>query len=116
KNRERLGRGTAYMDDLESNLLNTRAAYISPIPGAPGEFYEWLTAHRGDPDTTWEIPSMPHREDFLPRPLFGRYLRFLVHDLMSRARAAGRSVEIVYDEVIDLTPRGTEVLLHTRSD
>lgn len=67
------GRGLAYDVDLPSNLLNTRAGYITPFSDKPGHFFDWIINNR----LAWEddFPGLEVKADtFVPRPLFGLYL------------------------------------------
>ncbi|WP_375412837.1 FAD/NAD(P)-binding protein [uncultured Bradyrhizobium sp.] len=91
--RHQRGRGLAYDVDLHTNLLNTRAGYITPFPTKPGHFYNWITANRGaweDEFTNLEI----NESSFVPRPLFGLYLEHVMNELSGKL--AGRGVNLVH--------------------
>jgi uncharacterized NAD(P)/FAD-binding protein YdhS len=62
---ERLGEGIAYGTRSPSHLLNVRADGMSAFPDRPTHFTEWARATGLELDGT----------EFLPRMLFGRYLR-----------------------------------------
>ncbi|WP_433137179.1 FAD/NAD(P)-binding protein [Actinomadura nitritigenes] len=69
------GRGQAYSTDDPNHLLNARAANMSGVEGDPGHLLDWTRAQGIEASG----------EDFLPRPLYGRYLRDLL-DTSARAR------------------------------
>lgn len=96
------GRGFAYSEDCSTNILNTRAEFISPFPDQPGHFYGWLVANRG----VWEddfpdIELCPHA--FLPRPLFGLYLAHMIQSLVKKAVELGCQLIPVHDEVVNIS-------------
>ncbi|MDL4814193.1 FAD/NAD(P)-binding protein [Actinomadura opuntiae] len=69
------GRGQAYSTQDSNHLLNARAANMSGVQDDPGHLLDW-TCSQG---------IEASGEDFLPRPLYGRYLRNLL-DASARAR------------------------------
>ena len=96
------GRGLAYSEDCGTNILNTRAEFISPFPDQSGHFYRWLLANR----EIWEddfpdIELCPHA--FLPRPLFGLYLAHMLQWLIKKAVELGCQLIAVHDEVVNLS-------------
>ncbi|PMV24949.1 MULTISPECIES: FAD/NAD(P)-binding protein [unclassified Pseudomonas] len=96
------GRGLAYSEDCITNLLNTRAEFISPFADQPGHFYKWLSNNR----EVWEddfpgIELLP--QSFLPRPLFGLYLAHMIRWLVNRAVALGCQLIQVQDEAVSLS-------------
>ncbi len=95
------GRGLAYDADAISNLLNTRAGFITPFADRPGHFFQWLSANRAAwkndfPDLTVEP------ESFVPRPLFGLYMEYVASDLTGELAQCGVYVIHVRAEVTDL--------------
>jgi len=77
------GGGVAYGAARPWHVLNSRAAAMSADPDDPGHFARWAGAGA---------------DAFLPRPLYGRYLRAVLHDAVAahpgrfrhrRARATG---------------------------
>lgn len=73
------GTGAAYGTIDASHLLNVPAGNMSARPDAPLHFLEWSKAH------------LPHATaaDFLPRTLFGRYVRESLAHAVSEAAACG---------------------------
>ncbi|WP_414147696.1 FAD/NAD(P)-binding protein [Erwinia sp. BNK-24-b] len=100
--RSGFGRGLAYSEDVTTNLLNTKAGFITPFTDRPGHFYQWLDENR----TVWEddFPDIDINQDaFLPRPLFGHYLSNMVQHLCSRALSLECRLIPVKDEAIRLS-------------
>ncbi|QJI20620.1 MULTISPECIES: FAD/NAD(P)-binding protein [unclassified Pseudomonas] len=96
------GRGLAYSEDCSTNILNTRAEFISPFPDQSGHFYNWLLANR----EVWEddfpdIELCP--QAFLPRPLFGLYLAHMIQFLVKKAVGLGCQLIPVHDEVVSMS-------------
>ncbi|WP_188910627.1 FAD/NAD(P)-binding protein [Salinarimonas ramus] len=116
------GRGLAYEDDLASNLLNTRAGFITPFPQRPGHFFAWLQAN----EAAWrhEFPGLVVEADtFVPRPLFGLYLECMMGELAGELMRIGGTLVPVTAEATDLepTPEGrvvvsTDTALAIRAD
>jgi uncharacterized NAD(P)/FAD-binding protein YdhS len=69
------GRGQAYSTDDPNHLLNARAANMSGVEGDPGHLLDWTRSQGIEASG----------EDFLPRPVYGRYLRDLL-DASARER------------------------------
>lgn len=103
------GRGLAYDLDVPTNLLNTRAGFITPFVDKPGHFYEWLSSNRG----SWEdeFPSLDVSADtFVPRPLFGLYLEYMMSDLAGMFAAIGVNLVQVRGEVISIDKGAREAI------
>ncbi len=64
----RHGRGQAYSTQDPNHLLNVRAMNMSGLQDDPGHLVDWARSHAFDVSG----------EDFLPRALYGRYLRDLL--------------------------------------
>lgn len=95
------GRGLAYDVDLPSNLLNTRAGYITPFSDKPGHFFDWIINNR----LAWEddFPGLEVKADtFVPRPLFGLYLEHMMSDLSARLARVGARLVPVRAEATDI--------------
>ena len=86
----RFAAGQAYSTVTPTHLLNVPAARMSANDAEPGQFVEWLrTQGMGDAGI------------FVPRQLYGAYLR----DLLTRAEATeGRRLELVRGDAVSLTP------------
>lgn len=97
------GPGGAYQEDLPSNLLNIPAGNMSARADLRMDFVDWLRAQ----DTQWLrrygvetiTPS-----DFLPRPLFGAYLREVYARCQTLARTLGVSLHHVQHRVNRVSP------------
>lgn len=88
-----LGAGVAYGTGSAEHLLNVRAAGMSALPDAPRDFVTW--AHGRGMDV-----SGP---EFLPRRLYGPYLRDTLASVEVRA-APGVTVEHRLGRVVDVRP------------
>lgn len=106
-----IGRGLAYADDSNTNLLNTKASFISPFAKKTGHFYNWLVNNK----ELWEdnFPDVILTPDaFLPRPLFGHYLSCMFQVLSKRALKLGCRLIAINDEAVKLSfsPDGKAVV------
>lgn len=83
------GPGAAYRDDDRCAILNRTGHTMSVSPDEPGDFVQWLAGQR-----TAHAP-----DDYLPRPLFGDYLRATLGQAMDLAAGAGHCVVPVSERV-----------------
>ena len=93
------GRGIAYGTQRPEHLLNVAARNMSALPDHPQHFVEWLR-------TRTEFASVPEaelRETFIPRRVYGDYVRSLALHYL-RPLDARSKVEIVTveEEVVGL--------------
>lgn len=65
------GRGVAYGTRRPEHLLNVAARNMSAFPDHPGHFLDWLRTRSEYAD----LPEVVLRESFLPRRVYGDYLR-----------------------------------------
>ncbi|MCD2317031.1 FAD/NAD(P)-binding protein [Sphingomonas sp. IC-11] len=83
---DQLGRGVAYSAANEEHLLNVRAANMSALPDEPDHFVQWLEAH-----------GLGNRTTFVPRRIYGAYLR----DMLKEAqREHGDRLTLVEGEAV----------------
>ena len=96
------GRGQAYSTEDPSHLLNARAANMSGLHDDPGHLLAWVR----------EGGIEACGDDFLPRSLYGRYLRDLL-DTSAQRRPAGQVSELT-GTALSLTadPAGAGWRLH----
>jgi len=104
------GRGAAYGTKRLEHLLNVAARNMSAFPDHPQHFVEWLATRAEYAET----PEPVLRELFVPRRIYGDYLRSL---LFAHARPTGgrdaAKIEIVEGEAVDVIAHehgGTVVL------
>jgi uncharacterized NAD(P)/FAD-binding protein YdhS len=105
------GLGLAYATRNPQHLLNVRASNMSAFPDEPDHFWNWV------------VTNDLHRERncgdafcFVPREIYGRYLRSLLQEHRSRCSARQndhQQLRIVHGECASLrrTRRGVEVRL-----
>jgi len=106
------GAGAAYAPDVASNLLNTKAGFITPFHDRPGDFYRWLTANPG----AWRrsFPDFALDPDsYAPRPLFGLYLRKQMAALVKQALEKNVRIIQVDAEVTDVAMVGHSYVTRT---
>lgn len=65
----RLGRGVAYGTECAEHLLNVRAKNMSAYADDPEHFLQWARLNHA---------SAISPDDYLPRPLYGRYIASLL--------------------------------------
>ncbi len=100
------GRGVAYRRGPECHVLNVPAARMSAWPDHPEDFLGW--ARRQEGGGTVEPGS------FLPRALYGRYVRETWEEARQGA-GAGFVGEVVSDEVVAIEPQAAELAVRLRS-
>lgn len=104
-----VGRGVAYRSRRPEYLLNVAARNMSAFPHEPDHFLHWLRT-RSEFETT---PEIELRERFVPREIYGDYLRSIVqHHLQSPGEMAPVSAEFVLGTAIDVEPREVGCVVH----
>jgi uncharacterized NAD(P)/FAD-binding protein YdhS len=93
------GRGVAYGTRRMEHLLNVAARNMSAFPDLPDHFVNWLRT-RGEYDL---VPDYELRERFIPRMIYGDYLKSLAHHHLTEVRH-------VKGEAVDVTNNGTVIL------
>jgi uncharacterized NAD(P)/FAD-binding protein YdhS len=96
-----VGRGVAYGLRRPEYLLNVAARNMSAFPDEPNHFLQWLRTR-----SEFElVPELELRERFIPRQIYGDYLRSIVqHHLQSPGELAPASAEFVIGEAVDVEP------------
>ncbi len=96
-------RGVAYGTRRMEHLLNVAARNMSAFPDLPDHFLQWLRT-RSEYDM---VPEMELRERFIPRMIYGDYLRGLMQQyLQSPMESAPVRTTFVEGEALDITPNG----------
>jgi uncharacterized NAD(P)/FAD-binding protein YdhS len=103
------GRGVAYGTRRMEHLLNVAARNMSAFPDLPDHFLRWL-------QTRFEYEQEPEtalRERFIPRCIYGDYLRSLMQHYLQPARdAAEFRVRFIEDEAIDINAGSDGAVVH----
>jgi uncharacterized NAD(P)/FAD-binding protein YdhS len=96
------GRGVAYGTRRVEHLLNVAARNMSAFPDHPNHFLDWLRTRSEYAD----LPDVVLREIFLPRRVYGDYLRAVALAYLApvEARQPVR-VELVEDTAVDVVSR-----------
>jgi uncharacterized NAD(P)/FAD-binding protein YdhS len=95
------GRGVAYGTRRPEHLLNVAARNMSAFRDEPDHFLRWLRT-RSEFDT---LPEIELRERFIPRMVYGDYLRSIMHHHLQSAGGL-TTTEFVAGEVLDIEPAG----------
>ena len=102
--RSNVGRGVAFGTTRESHLLNVPAGRMGAFPEDVGHFHRWLTekGHDFGPN------------DFVPRLLFGEYLRFIFTSAVEN-KPAHVKLNLIDDEAVDMSAEnnGAQVMLRS---
>lgn len=106
-----VGAGDAYASDLNTNLLNIPVRNMSAYAENKAHFSEWL---RNLPPSTLEEFQVTNWNDdsFLPRPLFGKYLEEVFHNVLRTADDFGitiRHIRARVDAVRQQLPSGWRI-------
>jgi uncharacterized NAD(P)/FAD-binding protein YdhS len=88
------GRGPAYSTGNASHLLNVPAGRMSAFHDRPSDFIDWLRAQPSLP-----AGVEPHERGFVPRQLFGAYIRHLLNQELKRPESQDR-LELIRGDVI----------------
>lgn len=103
------GRGIAYGSRRAEHLLNVAARNMSAFPDMPDHFLQWLRT-RSEYDTVRDIEL---RERFIPRMVYGDYLRGLMQqNLQSPAESIRVQTAFVEGEAVDVEPEGDGAKIH----
>lgn len=101
--RYRMNRGVAYSSQLPFQPLNVPASAMSLFPDQPLDFYTWLTARA--PHYSRQISLPVQATDFIPRTIFGDYLKARLQEAEAGA-ATGVSLVRVYEEALSVSRHG----------
>ncbi len=103
------GRGIAYGMRRPEHLLNVAARNMSAFRDEPNHFLQWLRT-RSEFDT---VPEIELRERFIPRMIYGDYLRSIMqHHLQSAGSRTQVQTEFLTGEALDIEPSGESVAIH----
>lgn len=108
-----LGRGVAYGTKHPEHVLNVAARNMSAVPDHPNHFLDWLRTRV----EYSELPEPQLRETFVPRRIFGDYLRSLLLNYLHPIddhHPAG--IQVIEDEVVDIAvqeDQRVEVMLNS---
>ncbi|MCV7423991.1 FAD/NAD(P)-binding protein [Mycobacterium yunnanensis] len=104
-----VGRGIAYGVRRPEYLLNVAARNMSALPDEPDHFLQWLHT-RAEFEQT---PDVELRERFIPRQIYGDYLRSIVaHHLQSPGELTLATAQFVTGTAVDVEPARAGCLVH----
>ncbi|MEQ1921970.1 MAG: FAD/NAD(P)-binding protein [Pyrinomonadaceae bacterium] len=90
--RTKIGRGVAFGTEKDSHLLNVPAGRMGAFPDDIEHFHKWLTKKGHTFDS----------HDFVPRKIFGEYLREVFTDAAEN-RAEHITLNLIDDEAVDMS-------------
>src|SRR5688572_27250501 len=97
------GRGVAYSTRRPEHLLNVAARNMSALADHPNHFLDWLRTRSEFTDT----PEPELRETFMPRHVYGDYLRNLALQYTRPVdRRGSAEIEMIEGEAMDVVPTG----------
>ncbi len=103
------GRGVAYGMRRPEHLLNVAARNMSAFRDEPDHFLQWLRT-RSDFDA---VPEIELRERFIPRMVYGDYLRsIMLHYLQAASGLTAVKTEFVTGEAKDIELAGETAVVH----
>src|SRR5712691_10022875 len=93
-----MGRGLAYGSRRPEHLLNVAARNMSAFPDIPDHFLQWLRT-RSEYD---DVPELELRERFIPRMVYGDYLRGLMQQhFRAPVQSALEQTDLIEGEAVD---------------
>jgi uncharacterized NAD(P)/FAD-binding protein YdhS len=105
------GLGQAYATPNPNHLLNVPAGRMSAFHDRPSHFLDWLQAQPAEA----LMGVTPAAGTFVPRELYGAYVRSLLNDEMRRTELRDR-LELVRGEVLGLDRSGHPLVLQLDRD
>jgi uncharacterized NAD(P)/FAD-binding protein YdhS len=103
-----MGRGVAYGTRRMEHLLNVAARNMSAFPEIPDHFLQWLRT-RSEYDT---VPDIELRERFIPRRIYGDYLRGLMQHHLQLSAESPVHGDFIEGEALDVVPEGHGAVVH----
>ena len=102
------GRGVAYGMRRPEHLLNVAARNMSAFADQPDHFLQWLRT-RSEFD---QVPEIELRERFIPRMVYGDYLRSIMqHHLQGAGDLVPLQTDFVDGEAVDIEPAGETAVI-----
>jgi uncharacterized NAD(P)/FAD-binding protein YdhS len=94
--------GIAYSTSREEHLLNVPAGRMSAFQNDPDHFVQWLGSQ-----AEYKDGSGPLEDSFIPRMIYGRYLKELLAEFIYSER-----LSIINDQATDITKTEEGYLIH----
>lgn len=104
KDSKQLGRGIAYRESTDGQLLNVPAWKMNIYGQPEGSFYNWLCEKVKN--------EKPAKADFVERVWFGTYLKELLEQQVKQSKNV--SLRVITDEVLDIVKDHDRVRLLTK--
>ena len=104
-----MGLGLAYGTRRPEHLLNVAARNMSAFPDMPDHFLQWL----GTRPEYAGVPGVELRERFIPRRVYGEYLRELMSEqLQTLSPSTVEPAAFIESEAVDVEPERHHALVH----
>lgn len=111
---DRFGTGIAYETNIDAHILNMPANTMSAIAEKPQDFFEWVRKNKEKTLSSF-FNGNSKATDFLPREVFGLYLKNLFEKTFHKAKSNGITVNRIQSEITDID-RLSKTLLKLKSD
>ncbi len=106
------GRGVAYGMRRPEHLLNVAARNMSALPDQPDHFLDWLRT-RSEFDL---LPEIELRERFIPRMIYGDYLRSIMQHHLQKSGGLGFvTTDFIESEASDIELVGDQAIVRMAS-
>lgn len=110
----RSGHGIAYSTNCPLHVLNVTAGKMGFFAEAPEHFYDWLIASKEWRQLAAAFEKMGvTKETYMPRMVYGAYLKSMCAEMEREAKQKGILVEWVVEDVIDMDKKGARYELFT---
>lgn len=112
-----VGPGAAYSTPSPLHLLNVRASKMGAFPDDEAHFFRWLkSAEAQAVAARHRLPSVWHEDDFVPRLLYGAYIKSMWNAMLPQAREKQIRVEIRHQAVTAITPKEEAFMIASDGD
>lgn len=108
------GPGLAYSTKQTGHLLNTSAGLMGIFPEELLHFVEWLHENQATVQELYPDAEI-HADAYVPRSLYGMYLKDVLHTYVMLARQRGIAVQLLADESVDADVSDQQVVLQLQS-
>lgn len=108
------GCGVAYGGDSNVHPLNVQADNMGIFESAPQDFYDWIHNNK----TLWDslYPDLKtSKEDYLPRKLYGLYLKNKLKIFLERAKEKKHHIHFIKEEVMKVGHEGNSLFVESKN-
>lgn len=109
-NYDRFGRGNAYESDLNSNIMNTKASYLTYDEDKPRDFLNWLEKNNFSSIHQYTDTS------YVPRSLFGHYMQEKWEDVTIQSAFKKISINKINCHIVSIRQKDDKFELTGEND